>query len=433
MAKLPEEQREPARVARSTAADKRTEEQQKLLRDFPSLNVDRGSAILYDNGRITEFNKKYEAMQAEIKTKRPAELFAPCFSEVPNQQPSTFLFYRGDFQQPRDPIPPGGLSILGEHERILADDPAIPTSGRRLQFARLLTQGTHPLFARAIVNRLWMNHFGRGLSSNPGDLGRLGERPTHPELLDWLARDLSENGWDRKRFTREIVLSAVYRQASLRTPEHQEKDPLNDWYSHMNIRRLSAEAVRDAMLATAQITNRRMFGPPTPVNPDDVGQFILGKATRDGNGLLVAKAEEIPDVYRRSIYVQIRRSMPLGVLEPFDPATMNPNCDRRNQSTVATQSLMLMNNSTVIKLSEHFATRVLRESGDDIKSQIENAWRSAFGTLPMPNRSEQLVRWVTELKAQLSTPESDPAKIHHQAMALLCQAFMSSNSFLYVE
>lgn len=442
--KLAEDQREGARVARSTPADKRSEDQQRLMRDFPSLNVDRGSAILYDGARINEFNKKYETYQAEIKTKRPAEMFVACFSEVPNQIPTTFLFHRGDFQQPKDPIAPGGLSILSEQDKIPANDPSVATSGRRLQFAKMLTQGVHPLVTRAAVNRLWMHVFGRGLAANPGDLGILGERPTHPELLDWLARDFVQSGWSRKRLLRELLLSGVFRRSSARPAGGQDPDPENDWLGRMPIRRLQAESVRDAMLVIAGMQTWRMFGAPSAVNPDDVGQFIIGKATRDGNGILVAKQEEVVDTYRRSIYIQVRRSMPLGMLEPFDCAAMTPNCERRKSSTVATQSLMLMNNNTVVQVAEHFAQRVLREAGELPESQVTEAWRLAFGVSPSDSQKESLMRWLSDLRIALGPPkpeqidapklsDEERGKVNRQALALLCQAILSSNTFLYVD
>jgi hypothetical protein len=442
--KLAEDQREGARTARSTPADKRTEEQQKLMRDFPSLNVDRGSAYLYDGARINEFNKKYETQQTEIKIKRPAESFVACFSEVPNQIPTTFLFYRGDFQQAKDPIAPGGLSILSEQEKILADDPSIGTSGRRFQFAKMLTTGTHPLVTRVAVNRIWMHVFGRGIAANPGDLGVLGERPTHPELLDWLANEFVQAGWSRKRLSRELLLSSVFRQSSARPSDGNDQDPENDWLGRMNIRRLQAESVRDAMLATAGMLTYRMRGAPSAVNPDEVGQFIIGKATRDGNGILVAKQEEIADTFRRSVYVQVRRSMPLGVFEPFDPATMTPNCDRRKESTVATQSLMLMNNHSVIRIAEHFADRVLREAGSDPEHQVIHAWQLALGVAPSDSQKLRLTQWLSELRNSLAqmvseqvaapnAPPAEPEKANRQALALLCQAILSSNAFLYVD
>jgi hypothetical protein len=198
------------------------------------------------------------------------------------------------------------------------------------------------------------------------------------------------------------------------------------------------------MLDAAGVLTLRMHGSPSKVNPDEVGQFIIGKATRDGNGILVAKHEEVADAYRRSIYVQVRRSMPLGVIEPFDPASTAPNCDRRSQSTVATQSLMLMNNSSVVRISEHFAKRVAREAGEDPAAQVLRAWQLAYGYDPSQVRRDELVQWLSQQRSLLAQPNPEqpaapnggalePAKANEQALALLCQALLSSNAFLYID
>lgn len=441
--KLPEEKREMAKVTRDTAADKRTPEQIQLFKDYPSLNVDRGSAYLYEGQRINEFNKKYEDQKTTILAKRPADNFLAAFSEVPNQIPVTHLFFRGDFNSPKEPVAPGGLSILNEHSLIPADDPNLPTTGRRLALARYLTSNTHPLVTRAIVNRIWMHHFGKGLVASPGDFGLLGEKPSHPQLLDWLASELASSGWSRKHLQRLIVTSRAYRQSSLKTEIHQQLDPENRLLARMPIRRLEAETIRDAMLQASGMLVRTMYGSPAAVNPDDVGQFIIGKATRDGNGILVAKHEDAADVYRRTLYAQVRRSMPLGMLEPFDPANLAPNCDRRSNSTVATQSLLLMNNSNVIRLAEHFAKRIQREVGDDPARQVEHAWKLSFGVAPPSEQVESTATWLIELRQSLTKPAEgtsapstgtlDPPQAAEQALALYCQALFSSNPFLYVD
>jgi mono/diheme cytochrome c family protein len=445
--KLPEEKRAAARQARAATADTRTSDQQQLLKDFPSLKVDRGSAYLYDGKRINEFNKKYDDLKAGIKTRRPADNFLAVFSETPNQAPVTYVFFRGDFNQPRDAVKPGGLSVLNEHDNIADDDPDLPTTGRRLALARRLTSGTHPLVTRTVVNRIWMHHFGKGLVASPGDFGVLGERPTHPELLDWLASELVSSGWSRKHITRLIVTSAAYRQSSHRTQQHQQFDPENRWLGRMPVRRLEAEVIRDAMLQTSGMIDNTMLGPAAAVNPDEVGQFIIGKATRDGNGILVAKHEETSEAYRRTIYAEVRRSMPLGMLEPFDPATLAPNCDRRSNSTVSTQSLLLMNNSNVIRLAEHFAQRIQREAGDEPLAQVRHAWTLAFGSPPDELQCKTAANWLVAQRAALTKSNeadrsTDAAEAkgtlekplaEQQALSLYCQAIFSSNPFLYVD
>jgi len=293
------------------------------------------------------------------------------------------------------------------------------------------------------VNRVWMNHFGRGLVASPGDFGQLGERPTHPELLDWLADEFVRGGWSLKSLHRLIVNSTVYRQSSARTEALQVVDPENRLLGRMSVRRLETEAIRDALLEVTGLRTPTMFGPASNVNPDDVGQVIVGKATRDGNGILVAKFEDSPEQFRRSVYVQVRRSMPLGLMEPFDIAAMSPNCERRTSSTVAPQALLMMNNDLVVRLSERFAQRVLAEAGEDSAAQVRHAWLLAFGRTA---DDASVVNAVAFLEAQRqnfapaadAAAKSDAAKPPaltpgQQALALLCQALMSSNQFLYVE
>src|SRR5262249_45117084 len=198
--------------------------------------------------------------------------------ELPGQVPTTPLFHRGDPDQPKEAVAPGGLTILASLDlgAIPAKDPSLPTTGRRLAFARHLTSGRHPLTARVLVNRVWLHHFGRGIVGTPGDFGVLGERPTHPELLDWLAAEFMEGGWRLKRLRRLIMTSAAYRQSSRRTPELQKLDPDNRLLGRMSVRRLEAEALRDAILAVSGKLNAKPFGPPVPVMHDDVGQVVLG-------------------------------------------------------------------------------------------------------------------------------------------------------------
>jgi mono/diheme cytochrome c family protein len=470
VAKLAPEKQQLAREARKAEKDQRTPEQQQILKEHPSLNVDRGSVYLYEGKRLQEFNKKYEQLNAETRARRPADSFVACLTEPPGHKPLTYLFYRGDFNQPREVIAPGTLSILPDAAPIAEDDPNLPTTGRRLAFARHLTSGKHPLLARVLVNRVWMNHFGRGLVASPGDFGQLGERPSHPELLDWLAAEFVAEGqglrgkrhttgppdsspsplstqplanpWSLKRLHRLIVNSSAYRQVSTRSEALQAVDPENRWLGRMSVRRLEAEAIRDAMLEVAGLRTGTMFGPPSSVNPDDVGQIIVGKATRDGNGILVAKFEDSPEQFRRSVYVQVRRSLPLAIMEPFDIATLSPNCERRSSSTVAPQALLMMNNDLVVRLSERFAQRVLSEAGDDPAAQVRLAWRLACGRDADAELTAEALAFLEKQRQNFAPASADvkpdaakpvPPSPALQALALLCQALLSSNQFLYVE
>ncbi|MGN6546181.1 MAG: DUF1553 domain-containing protein, partial [Aureliella sp.] len=454
---LPEELQAKAIAARQTKPDKRSAEQTQLMKEHPSLNVNRGSAYLYDGKRLNDFKKRWADLRNKKQAERPADQAVACLSEVPGKVPATHLFFRGDVNQPRQEVEPAGLSVLEDPAEIPKDDEYLPTTGRRLALARHLTRGVHPLLTRVLVNRVWMHHFGRGIVASPGDFGILGERPTHPELLDWLAVELVDGGWDLKHLHRMLVTSAAYRQVSIKSSEAAERDPENRLLSRMSVRRLEAEAIRDAMIDVAGLRTMTMFGPPAPVNPDDVGQIIVGSATRDGNGIMVAKQGDDPEQYRRSIYVQVRRSMPLGMLEPFDVASMVPNCDRRTSSTVTPQALLMMNNQVTLRIAERFAQRVIRDCGDDVQQQISRAMVLALGAEP----SEAQVAGAQEfLKVQreyfeglqaaaASTEEAKPASGKapakkqpekpaelsppEQALALLCQAILSSNQFLYVD
>jgi hypothetical protein len=437
--KLPAEQQSAAREARAAAADKRTPEQQQILKDHPSLNVDRGSAYLYEPKRLDEHKKKYEQLRADANKKRPPDSFVACLTEVPQQAPPTHVFYRGDINQPRQAVEPGDLSVLGPlAANVAPDDTQLPTTGRRLALARQLTNGKHPLLARVLVNRVWMHHFGRGLVASPGDFGVLGERPSHPELLDWLADELVRSGWQLKHLHRLILLSSAYQQSSQRSNAQNALDPDNRLLGRMNVRRLEAEAIRDAMLAVSGGLSGTFGGPAATVNPDEVGQVVIGKATRDGNGILVARPDTGEDQFRRSVYVQVRRSMPLGMLEPFDVASTAPNCERRTSSTVPPQSLLMMNHAMVLAQSQRFAQRIAVEAGDDIAAQVRRAWQLAYGQ-PASEAEVSAAMGLIEAERQHFEPlyaaakEKPPLTASQQALAIFCQALMSSNRFLYVD
>ncbi len=320
---------------------------------------------LYLPDRLTGFNKEWDDKTEAVKKKRPADDLVMCLTEVPGQIPTTRLFSRGDFQQPREELPPGELTALNTEGLVIpVDDPAIPTSGRRLAYARHLTSGRHPLVARVLVNRFWMHHFGRGLVGTPGDFGVKGELPSHPELLDWLADEFVREGWSLKRLHRLILTSSAWQQTSLRRPELDAVDPENRLLGRMSVRRLEAEAVRDALLASSGQLVAKQFGPPVPVSPDEVGQNVLAIDTRDSAGRPSGKVVPLgEEEFRRSIYAQVRRSMPLSVLEPFDLPTMTPNCELRPSSTGPAQSLLMMNNDFVLKQAELIAQRIIREEG----------------------------------------------------------------------
>ena len=360
---------------------------------------------------------------AKIRAEIPVEQYVrPLTEPAADQLPATMVFHRGDHQQPRDAVKPSGLSVLDVPYQADSAE-SRKTSGRRLGFAEHLLHRDHPLVARTIVNRLWSHHFGRGLAETIGELGRLGQPPTHPLLLDFLAAELMDSGWSIKRLQRHILTSDVYRQSVNADPRRVEQDPENRWYSRWTARRLEAEAVRDSVLAMAGVLNPQMFGEPVPVMEDEVGQIVIGKENLDGERKPTKAISLNGGEFRRSVYVQVRRSRPLSVMESFDLAETSPHCPQRASSNVTPQSLMLMNSNFIVTSSQRFAQR-LRSQRDDLAGQLELAWRLAYG-VPLPADQRQPLAAFVKQQAQTLDDE--------QALATLCQALFSSSQFLYIE
>jgi hypothetical protein len=427
----PENLRSALRAARDTPKDKRTAEQALLLKDYPRINVAAGNVSLYDARAHRALLATFEKRIAEAQQRRPAEDYVQVLTEVSGQVPTTHLFARGDFAQPRQSVEPGELTVLAQAvgtPEIPRDDPRLPTTGRRLAYARHLTSGHHPLVARVLVNRVWLNHFGRGLVATPADFGALGERPTHPELLDWLADEFMRGGWSLKRLHRLIVTSRAYVQSSRHTEAGDAVDPENRLLGRMPVRRLEAESLRDAILAASGRLNSQMYGKPVPVTPDETGLVIVGLDNRDSAGRPGGKRGSLGAMeFRRSLYIQVRRSLPLGLLETFDAPVMTPNCERRAASTVAPQALLLMNSDFVISQAEAMAALVMAEAGSDPAAQVRAAWRRALGEPPSTAQVESAVSYLARQRQDLA------AAGQAQALASFCQALLSCNAFLYVD
>jgi hypothetical protein len=448
----PEEVREPLREAFHTEVKKRTPAQLKLLKEHPTINqLNGGSLYLYDRTYATKHAdelKKMAEQAAEIRKRKPVEEFVPALTEVPAPKlPPTFLFSRGDPSQPKQQVEPGELTILASLRptEIPVKAPELPTSGRRLAFAQHITDGHHPLTTRVLVNRVWHLHFGHGIVGSLGDFGTLGERPTHPELLDWLASEFVARGWSLKQLHRLILTSTAYRQSSVREAAKERIDPDNHLLGRMNVRRLEAETIRDAMLVATGKFNPKMFGAPVPVMPDEDGQIVVGVDTTDTAGRPSGKFVPLNgEEFRRSLYIQMRRSKPIGMLETFDLPRMEPNCELRNASTVAPQSLAMMNGDFTLTQSKYLADRVQREAGTEPEAQVKRAWLLAFGAVPSAPEAKESVDFLTKQTAFFKAnpvkfvppakgKEALIAEPPMQALATLCQALLTSNRFLYVD
>lgn len=419
-----------------------TPEQQKLVDAYPGIKVTPSAGILnlflnkYDReGDLKKIQDDIAARAAALRAKKPKEEFVRVLAEpvaYGNKAavPVTQIFLRGNRETPGEAVVPGDLTVLSPDQPVdfLGDDPAVPGTGRRLAFARHLTNGKHPLLARVLVNRFWLHHFGRGLVNTPGDFGHQGEKPSHPELLDWLASEFMAQGWSLKKLHRLVMTSAAYRQSSKKTELGEERDPANALLWHYPIRRLEAEVIRDATLAVCGTLNRQPAGPPVPVHVDENNQTVVG----------AEQAKQGPDgqQFRRSIYVTQKRSLPAQVLAVFDAPQMEPNCELRNSSTVAPQSLLLMNSAFVVEQANFLAKRVRTEAGGDLRKQAEVAWRQVFGVRAAPAEVDSLASYLEEQAKVLkgsSTAAVKPEELERRALASLCQVLLGSNQFLYVE
>ena len=439
LAKVPEEKREAVKAAVDKPEKERTPEQVALLKEYPSV-ITRGALDLYDPAGFKEVQGKREEVK-KLRETRPPEEFLSILNELPGQIPETHLFHRGDPDQPKQLTPPGELSILQSFvsAEIPAKDPATPTTGRRLAYARHLVRGKHPLVARVFVNRVWMLHFGRGIVPSAGDFGFLGERPSHPELLDWLASELPATGWQVKKLHRLLMTSAAYRQSSRHVPAADTVDPDNRLLARMNVRRLEAEAVRDSILATSEKLNLRQFGKAVPVMEDEDGQVVVGIENLNGENRPGPVLPMHGEDFRRSLYVQVRRSRPLAVLDMFDLPALDPNCTARTPSTVAPQSLLLMNSDFVLTGSQYLAERLKQECGADAEARIQRAWQLVYGRAATASEldgaqkfiAEQITH-ITESSKSITDPKQKPEPADW-AWTTLCQALLSSNEFLYID
>ena len=367
---------------------------------------------------------------SDIRATKPEEPFIRALTEPAGTPPTTHVFFRGNHDQPKDAVKPGGLTVVSA-PAIAENDLALPSTGRRTAFAQHLTNGQHPLTARVLVNRFWLHHFGRGLVDTPGDFGRLGELPSHPELLDWLAADFMKNGWRLKRLHKLIMTSQAYQQVSRRNAKQDALDPDNRLLGRMNIRRMEAETIRDAMLALSGQISLRLGGKPVPVMENEVGQFVIGEENLDGERKPGKEVDLHGAQHRRSLYVQVRRTRKLSFLDAFDAPAMEPNCAKRPVSIVAPQALIFMNNAFVISQSRAMAERLQAAAKDDLDAQLTTGWHHAFGRAATPeqlSKSREFVHRQTALfkERKDKTPELT-------ALANYCQALMSANKFVYVE
>lgn len=422
LAKLPADLRRDVRQMLATPAKRRSPEQKRLAQKYEQ-------ELRFDDARLkqcdAEFNKASTETAAKIdvlgeKMLPSAEIVALWDRGEPSP---TFVYAKGDYQKPGRVVGPGVPAVLTDGRTPFVPRPpwkGAKKTGRRLALARWLTRPDHPLTARVMVNRIWDHHFGRGLVETLDNFGHTGARPSHPELLDWLAREFVRREWSVKAMHRLLMTSAVYRQSSARRPELEVKDRDNRLLGRMPLKRMEAEVVYDSLLEVAGRLDRRCF---------DVPDLVDVRA----DGLVTPVAT--PRGYRRSVYVLHRRKEIPTLLENFDFPNMTPNCIERTSSTVATQALTLMNGTQGYELANAFARRAVREVGTEPSRQIAWIWQTAFSRPATPEEAavarESLARFTQIWTGQNRSERAERAA--ERALATFCHAILNSAAFLTVD
>ena len=441
MATLPEQIRADVKQAFETPVEKRTMVQEYLGDKFKAaLDVaeseiaaalsqpqkDQIVGIEQQVGAIEQTRRRWGTIQAAYDVGPP---------------PATHLLERGNYQTPGAVVEPGFFAVLCASESEThakppgaiagSPQPVGETSGRRLALVHWLTDWSSPaggLAARVRVNRIWQHLFGKGIVETSENLGTSGAQPTHPELLDWLACRFVTDGRKIKPLLKLLMTSAVYRQGSSpavggAAADASRLDPDNRLLARMPLRRLDAEIVRDAILATSGQLDLTPGGPSLPLEVRPDGMVVLQGENKPGS----------ETKSRRSLYVLARRHYHLSLLGVFDQPTMSMNCPNRQQSAVVSQSLTLLNDALVIDAAQKFAARVIRSAASgDSAARISLAFRIALGREP----SGQEITWSQELlsqhAAELAGSGVPGEELAQKSLSHLCHMLLGSNEFLYV-
>ncbi len=358
---------------------------------------------------------KWEALAkqlAEHAKDKPADPpTAMAMTDVGRDVPVHHLLKRGNWRHKGEEVDPGFITSIDR--RVAEPKPTAATPGRRAELANWIACPENPLTARVMVNRIWQHVFGRGLVETASDFGLTGEKPTHPELLDWLANDFTAHDWKIKRVYKLLVTSQAYRQSS--NPGNRmllESDPENKWLGRSPRKRLDGESLRDAMLAASGLLNRAGGGPS--VYPE------LPAEMKGAGGWKVSDKAE--DRNRRSVYVVVKRNLRYPLFALFDAPDRNETCARRFATTTAPQSLMLVNDTLVLGFAKEFAARVRTEAGEDRTKQRDRVFLRALARPPTDAERAATDRFL-----------SNHPGTSDDAIVDLCHAMLNLNEFLYID
>ena len=400
------------------------------------LTIDEKDAARKLKGEAARQYNELKAELAKFDSIKPEDRpVAQSMIDNDARAPKTHVLRAGAWDAPLEEVQPGFLSILDPADARIVPPAGGRATGRRTALANWLTDPSNPLTSRVIVNRVWHYHFGRGIVATPSDFGMMGERPTHRELLDYLASDFVANGWSLKKLHRKILLSNTYQQSSEFNEASAKADPANKLLWRFDRRRLEGESIRDSMLAVSGLLNAKMGGPgvfpPLPAGIDTRGGW--------------KKNEDKSEALRRSVYIFVRRNTRYPMLEAFDMPDTHESCARRSQTVSPTQALDLMNNDLVLDWSRGFASRVLNDTGLTREAQVDRAWRLAFGrpataeergmALAFLDRHTPIVAARLAKNEQVPLPDGIPEGISPEKAAAwvdLCHMLLNSNEFVYL-
>jgi hypothetical protein len=362
-------------------------------------------------GTVGRERERLNAEIDDLEDRTPAPLATiPATRNDFKQRTPVHVLKRGVWENKGEPVGPRPPSVL-----VPDDQPELPAdvSDPRTRLARWLTSPEQPLTARVMVNRVWQHHFGAGLVKTVNDFGTKGDRPSHPELLDWLAATFVENGWRLKPLHRLMVLSNTYRQSSRPSQdaaaEAGRDDPENRLHWHFSRRRLTAEEIRDAMLAASGRLNSRAGGRSVMVPVDAELTKLLYKPSQ------WQVARDATENDRRSVYLMAKRNLRLPFMETFDAPAMLTSCARRESSTHAPQALEMLNGRLSNDLADAFAARLARESGGDPARAVDRAFTLALGRSPTASERDLALDFLRD-----------------QPLKEFALAVFNLNGFLYV-
>jgi Protein of unknown function (DUF1553)/Protein of unknown function (DUF1549) len=419
-----------ARVFR-TESGKRTPDEWDLVRSFSDRVVADARSIA--PAGVVAALKPLESRLAAVEARRPKEPpRAYIWYEDGPVAPATHVLKRGDPNRPGVAVEPGVPAILTARQ----PDPPRPlakSTGRRLWLARWLTSPQNPLVSRVIVNRIWQFHFGEGLVPTSNDFGVMGEPPSHPELLDWLASEFMASGWRLKPLHRMIVLSQTYQRSSAFDPQAAKVDPKGTLLWRWRQRRLEAEVVRDSILAVSGQLNFRMGGPGFyPTLP----RAVLEGQSRPGDGWGQSDGRE---QCRRSVYIFSKRCLAVPELDLLDVPDNTSSCERRMVSTTGPQALTFLNGAFVQEQSRQFASRLVAEAGNDAGHQVERAFALALGRPAGPDELRSSIDFLTKQERQIqadsaggnSTAVIERRVARQKALEAFCLVILNMNEFVY--